>query len=245
MTAFRRCLLTTPLLGLCAAAGAAPAAAQLDVSLSGGSGIYASSVYCLDSGAFVTVIEFGLGGDLLGGSAAYSNGSWPWMPPPGSGIAGALYSGVAAPAAAQQPVFLTHGAAFRGMVEAYPIGFLARASGRREGGSLRDFGQYVRPFIAAGLHVSRDGDPAPPGGGRNAETWGIKGAVSPLVSYGVRAFLPGRSSPVRIVVQYRGNTMFVSEVEYITPGGGTPPRRDGETVTWGEWGIGLSLGLGR
>lgn len=142
----------------------------------------------------------------------------------------------------EHEAFLTHGRAIRLMAETFPIAVLARLVGERAG-VLQDINRYVRPSFGVGMYVSGNGKTAPAGNGRNLPTYGLEGSASPMLSYGARAYLPGRDKRVRLTVHYRGNTMFVREFAYLTPNGETL-RRDGETLTWGEWGVGVSIGIG-
>lgn len=230
------------------------AAAAQDLSLTGGSGVYASDAFCLDTGALFSVVELSGGGDLFGGSVAHSNGSHPWIPPdaaasalaaqPGNvNLSGGLRPGALRAAASQQNAFLANGRAIRIMAEAFPVALLARLPGQREG-ALRDINRYVRPFVGAGVHISGDGTAAPAGtNGRDLPTFGLEGSTNLILSYGARAYLPGRDSRLRLVVTYRGNTMFMNDVVYRTPDNETL-RRDGKTLTWGEWGVGVSVRIG-
>lgn len=86
MEASMRCSVCVAVLAaVLGVANAVPLAAQGDVSITGGSGVYASDELCLDTGAFFSVFELSGSGDLFGGSVAYSNGSWPWTGPPTPG----------------------------------------------------------------------------------------------------------------------------------------------------------------
>lgn len=250
-----RCCVRAAVLAVVFAAPNTAVAAQGDISVTAGSGVYASDAFCLDTDAFFSVFELSGGGDLVGGSVAYSNGAWPWLPPPtgvdaGSSSAknlnrnrGAPRSTSTAPRSAQPEAFLTNGDAVRILVETFPVALLSRLPGQGDG-ALGGINRYVRPFIGAGVHISGDGTAAPIGtNGRDHPTFGLEGSTSFVLSYGARVYLPGRNMPIRAVVLYRGNTMFVSDVVYRTPDNGTL-RRDGETLTWGEWGIGLSLRIG-
>lgn len=248
-----RCCVRAAVLALAlGASSTTSAAAQGDIQLTGGSGVYESDAFCLDTNAAFSVVELSGGGDLVGGSVAYSNGSHPWIDPPdgtffSEGRAGgatlqrnAWVSATASQAVQQEP-FLTNGDAVRIMAETFPVALLSRVPGQREG-VLRDINRFVRPFIGAGVYISGDGTTAP-ADGRDAPTFGLEGLTSVILSYGARAYLPGRDMPVRLVLLYRGNTMFVSDVSYRTPDG-ERIRGDGETLTWGEWAIGVSVRLG-
>lgn len=229
-------------------------AAQGDASFTSGSGVYASDEFCEDTNAFFSVFELSGGGDLFGGSVAYSNGSHPWPgPPPGGersgpdGNAGSinLNRGLRASSAsptAEHEAFLTHGRAIRLMAETFPVAVLSRLLGERAR-VLEDINRYVRPSFGMGLYVSGDGRTAPAGDARDLPTYGLEGSASPMLSYGARAYLPGRDKRIRFTVHYRANTMFVREVAFNTPDGETL-RRDGETMTWGEWGVGISFRIG-
>lgn len=250
-----RCCVRAAVLALAVGApSTTSAAAQSDIQLTGGSGVYESDAFCLDTGAFFSVFELSGGGDLVGGSIAYSNGAWPWAgPPPGGALALAPYPGGAGlnRGAAdrsgsrlfQEEAFLTHGDAFRIMAETFPVALLSRLPGQREG-TLGDINRYIRPFVGLGIHFSGHGEAAPAGtGGRDLPTFGIEGSTNLILSYGARAYLPGRNTPVRLVLLYRANTMFVGDVVFRAPDNGTI-RGDGETLTWGEWGVGVSLRIG-
>lgn len=253
-TSTRCCVRAAVLAIVLAGSSTVSAAAQGDVSLTGGSGVYESDAFCLDTNATFSVIEVSGGGDLVGASVAYSNGAWPWTgPPPAAALGLGPFAGgvslnregqgkASRSRAFQEEAFLTNGDAVRIMAETFPVAFLSRLPGQREG-TLGDINRYVRPFIGAGLHISGDGETAPPGNGRELPTFGLEGSTNFILSYGARVYLPGRDMPVRAVLSYRGNTMFVSDVVYRTPDNGTL-RGDGETLTWGEWGIGLSLRIG-
>lgn len=231
-----------------------PAAAQGDVCATAGAGVYDSDALCLDSNATLTVFELCASADLVGASVAYSNGAWPWLgpPPPGALALGPYPGGASLNRGAsetsgsrvfQEEAFLTQGDAFRIMAETFPVALLSRLPGQREG-TLGDINRYIRPFVGLGIHFSDDGEAAPPGtGGRDLPTFGIEGSTNLILSYGARAYLPGRNTPVRLVLLYRGNTMFVGDVVYRTPDDRTI-RGDGETLTWGEWGVGVSLRIG-
>lgn len=238
-----------------AASSVTSAAAQGDVSVTGGAGVYGSDAFCLDTGAFFSVVEVSGGGDLVGGSVAYSNGSHPWPGPPTGGELGlAPYPGGASlnrvarvegpqTRGLQQQAFLTNGDAVRIMAETFPIALLSRLPGQREG-VLSEINRYVRPFVGAGVYISGDGTTAPVGtNGRDSPTFGLEGSTSLILSYGARLYLPARDRRVRLVLLYRGNTMFISDVVYRTPDNGTL-RGDGEALTWGEWGVGVSLRIG-
>lgn len=253
-TSTRCCVRAAVLAVVFAAPNTAIAAAQGDISLTAGSGVYASDAFCLDTDAFFSVFELSGGSDLVGGSVAYSNGAWPWSgPPPAGGLASTAnprgptlnrgaWSRTFESGAFQEEQFLTHGNAVRIMAETFPVALLARLPGQRDG-TLGGINRYVRPFIGAGVQISGDGEAAPPGNGRESPTFGLEGSTNFIVSYGARLYLPARDLPIRAVLLYRGNTMFVSDVVYRTPDNGTL-RGDGETLTWGEWGIGVSLRIG-
>lgn len=204
-----------------------PLAAQGDVSLTGGSGVYASDEFCLDSSTFFSVFELSGSGELFGGSVAYSNGAWPWTPPPPGGesesdttAAPRKFAVLSRPTSLSggehHDAFLTHGRAIRLMAEAFPIAVLSRLVGERVG-ILREFNRYVRPSLGVGVYVSGDGTTAPASSGRNLPTFGLEGSTAPMLSYGARAYLPGRDKRIRLTAHYRGNTMFVREVAYRTP----------------------------
>jgi hypothetical protein len=93
-----------------------------------------------------------------------------------------------------------------------------------------------------GAQFSTDGDPAPVGD-RAAPTVGVKGDTNLLLSFGAQAYFPSRVRPLRLVVQYRGNVLFVDEIEVVDASGQTL-RVDADRQTWGEWSVGFSLRVG-
>jgi hypothetical protein len=209
--------LFTLLLGGSALAGSAIPAAAQDLSFSAGQGLYAEDEECLESEAFLTSFQLGLSGDSYGFSASYEHEDWPWPDPP-----------------PELESAFTHGDAFTAQAELYPLAFVGVDQGR--------FRQFLRPFVAAGVHVSRDGEP-----GRlpNGETiYGIRGGVDPIVSAGASAIFRPATLPVAIQVQYRHNVLFGSDFQFEDPAGVVFTAEGSETLSWGQLTAGISIPLG-
>jgi hypothetical protein len=223
-------------------------AAAQDIYLLAGSSVYESDEACLVPDGAFSAFTIGGGGSIIGASASYINGDWPWppKPPPGAGgsnslVAASLVSG--AVSAAIPDVYVDHGIAIQTVIDLFPVPLLQRLGGNRgDDGALGTFDQYVRPFIGVGAQFSTDGDPASVGD-RLAPTVGVKGDTNLLLSFGAQAYFPSRQRPLRFVVQYRGNVLFVDQIEVENASGETFVI-DTDRQTWGEWSVGLSLRVG-
>jgi hypothetical protein len=232
-------------IGAALAASAAPTAAQ-DVSASFGSSFYDSDEFCLNSSAFITDYSVGASGDLFGVSAAYDNSDWPWPPPFPTGGGGGLVVPAAFlrfPAARQEQFYLSQGEAFRVVADVFALELLRRVVGGDEEGGLARIDRFVRPVFGVGFQYSTDGETAAAGEGRNFPTYGVRGGTNLLIQYGARVYLPSREQRVRIQLEYRGTSMFVDSFELETPAGNILTR-DGETLTWSDWSVGVSFRLG-
>lgn len=213
--------------------GAGEASAQNNLTLSLGQAIYSSDEFCLDTEAFITDYQLGYEGSVVGAEVSYGR-NWPWPPvgPPGGGDGGGE-----AGHGHQEERYLSRGDAFSAVVKLFPFGAL----GNREGG-LRSFDRIVRPFIAAGLHVSSDGEPAPPGDGRNLPTWGVGGQTAPLLAVGASLELPARDERFGVIITYRQNFLFAGDFE-IDRGELPPETVAGETLDWGVLSAGVRIRL--
>jgi hypothetical protein len=110
-------------------------------------------------------------------------------------------------------------------------------------GILVRLDRNLRPYLGAGVLLVTDGDPAPAGSGRDLPTFGLRSFVAPVVTYGARLYLPSRQSRLGLVLQYRGNSAFVTGAEYEEPDGSLVDVGD-ETLTWGTWSVGVSFRVG-
>ncbi len=191
-----------------------------------------SGDFCLDPGAFFTSLELGVSGGLLGGSAQYINGDWPWpnRPPPGSGalVRGVRFSGAGG---VQESVLLRHGRAFQFMAQFNPARVVSEGVNR-----------FVRPFVGVGVHISTDGDPAAAANGQPV-VYGIKGQTRPFVAYGVNGLLP-LGARVGLTAGYRGTSVFFGDFQYVTPQGTAVEPSPGQTLTSGIWTVGATIRVG-
>lgn len=216
--------------------GTAKAAAQ-DVYAALGSSLYSDDPFCLSTSAALSSAQIGVSGDAFGVSAAYNNSNWPWPkppPPPPGGLVvpGASYSLLGA--SRQESNYLTHGDAFRAVLELFPLGLLP---GLRE--STANLRRYIKPFVGAGVQISTDGETSPAGGDRDLPTYAVLGSTDLLISYGASAVVP-LGDRFGIHLQLRGNTLFAGDIEIETPDGQTLVSEDNR-LNWGEWLVGLNL----
>lgn len=168
---------------------ASPAAAQTYGFLRLGNSTYDGDPFCEDPTAAITMFSLGFSTPLVGLTAEYNNGDYPW-PPPNESVEG---------------VFLTHGSAWQLMAEFNPVHLVSRG-----------ISEYARPFVGAGLHISSDGDPRPDTG--DGEAWGVSGQTKPFLAFGVNGILPV-GSRLGLTAGYRHTTYFFGDFDLITPGG--------------------------
>jgi hypothetical protein len=211
--------------------------AQTNLTLTTGSAVYSSDAFCLDSGAALTNFSAGIDGSVVGGELMFSNGAWPWPPPPGSGGSFAVFSGSGL---RQEENFLTHGNAIAGVIKVFPVAVIQRMG---LDGLLGNVDRYVRPYLAAGVHSSTDGETAPAGGGRDVPTYSVQGQTNFIFSYGASALLPGRDAKLGLVVEYRGSHLFAGDFDIETDEG-TTQTIDGENLRFGAWSVGFRYRLG-
>jgi len=220
------------------AAGAVQGAAQ-GVYVGAGSSLYGSDEFCLSTSAALSGIRVGVGGDALGASVSYNNEDWPWPRPPGSGGGGAaLVPDFAASlgAAAQEDFYLTRGEAFQAVFEVFPLGL--SASLRESTARVR---RYLTPFAGIGVLIAGDGDPAPASADRTLPTYAVQGGTEFLVAYGATLRVPAGSDNVRLMLQFRGTSVFARGIQLTGPAGDVIDAGN-QTLTWGEWLVGLSFG---
>jgi hypothetical protein len=226
--------------GLLAGTGSR-AAGQFGVSV--GSSLYSDDHdFCIMSGAAITHYQLDYSGDVFGVSASYVNSNIPWLIPPGSGGAALIVPAAALVAHSRQgPVFLSQGELITASAEVFPLAAIDRFG---EGdGAITRIDRFLRPFVGIGAALLTDGEPQPAGGGRSVPTYGIRGFVAPLLTYGARLHLPSRQAPISLLLQYRQNHLFVGEAEFETPDA-ERLSGDSETLTWGTWSIGASFRIG-
>jgi hypothetical protein len=196
-----------------------PASAQTYTYVLFGNASYAGDAFCLASPAFLTSFMAGISTGLVGFSAQYINNDWPWPDPPPP------------PPPPGGELFLVHGKGFQFQAELNPVD-LVRSN----------LDRYIRPFIAAGLHVSTDGD-ASAATATRGPTYGVKGQTKPYVAYGFNTFVPIGSARIAATAGYRGTTVFFGEFGYATPTGESVTT-DGATLTSGVWTVGLAVRVG-
>jgi hypothetical protein len=167
--------------------------------------------------SFFTLVRGSLTGERFGVSVAHVHEDWPW--PPDEELQGEF--------------LLRHGDALQIVGEAYPLGFLGFGDTR--------VGRMVRPFVGAGVHVSRDADRT--GGPTNRVVYGVRGSVDPIAVVGASLFVRPATLPVTLHVQFRRTALFASDFELEGPGG-TDIQLEGETLGWNDLSIGFSFGLG-
>ena len=217
-----------------------PAEAQLGVSA--GSSVYSEDHdFCLMSGAAVTHYQVDYSGDVFGVSASYINSDIPWIvPPPGSGAALVVpISALVAASNQQENVYISQGELITLSAEVFPLALFDRE--RNTGLGRAD--RFLRPFVSVGAALLTDGTAADPGGSRVAPTYGLRSFIAPVLGYGARLHLPSREAPISLLLQYRGTTLFVPDVEFETPDAEVLSA-DGERLSWGTWSIGASFRLG-
>ncbi|MCI0436939.1 MAG: hypothetical protein L0271_25365 [Gemmatimonadetes bacterium] len=219
-----------------AVAVAAPAGAQ-GFYAGAGSSVYSSDEFCLSTAAALSGLRAGFGGDAVGASVAYNNEDWPWIPPPGGGGSAAVVPGFAAGlvATSRQEFYQARGEAFQAVVELFPLGLLPGLKERST--ELR---RYLSPFIGVGVMIAGDGDPAPASQNRPLPTYGVKGGTDVLIAYGASLRVPVGVDPLRLLVQFRGTSVFARGTELVGPAGDVLETGD-PTLTWGEWMVGFAI----
>jgi hypothetical protein len=230
---------------LCACAvslAARPAVAQINIYGTFGSAGYDDDEFCLGSDAAITSIGVGVDGTVLGGEVGYNNSDWPWPPRPGTGNNGAFsVAGRGAFSRAQQEErYLTHGNAFTGMIKLFPLPIL-RTLGLD--GLLGTADRFVRPFVGVGVQISTDGTTSAAGDARPLPTDAVKGSTNLVVTYGATVLLPGRDTPIGLILGYRGAKLFANEVDIETAAGQTETV-DAGSLSWTEWSVGFRYRLG-
>jgi hypothetical protein len=218
--------------------GAMEVAAQ-DFYAALGSSLYSDDPFCLSTSASLSSAQIGVGGSGIGVSASYNNSNWPWPKPPPPPPGGAVVSGVAYSVSSgqqQASYYLTHGDAYRAMLEIFPLGLLP---GLRE--STANLRRYIKPLLGVGVQVSTDGEPAATGVNGNLPTYAVKGGTDLVISYGASAVVPF-SDRLGLHLQFRGNTLFAGDVELEGPGGESLISEDNR-LSWGEWLVGLNIRL--
>ncbi len=217
---------------------ATPGEAQV-LSVGVGSSLYDSDGFCLGTEAALSGLRVGVSGGAIGGSIAYNNEDWPWPRPPGGGGGSALvvpgFAG-SLQAGSQQNFFMTRGEAIQGVFEVYPLGLSENL--RENFATVR---RYVTPFVGVGVMIASDGDPAAATQARPLPTYGVKGGTDFLVTYGGAVHLPTGRAGLRLMVQVRGNTLFARGIELIGPAGDRIDAGN-QTLTWGEWLVGINIG---
>lgn len=216
----------------------APNIAAQQVFLGAGSSLYETDAFCLDSSATLTDYHVGVSGDSWGASATYDNADWPWPKPP-TGPGGNTEQALGGPETvlAQQlttPIYMTRGSSVQAVAELYPLGVLPGL--REQTTTLR---RYLKPFIGVGLQISQDGEASTD---REFPTYAVKGATDALVSYGASLRLPLQGDAFGLQVQFRATSLFSSGPDLEGPGGETIST-ESETVTWGTWLVGFTVGL--
>ena len=192
---------------------ASPAAAQTYGFLRLGNATYDDDPFCEDPTALITMFSLGFSTPLIGVTAEYNSGDYPW-PPPNESATG---------------VFLTHGHALQVMAEFNPVHLISRG-----------ISEYARPYVAAGLHISSDGESrADTGAG---EAWGVGGQTKPFVAFGVNGILPV-GPRLGLTAGYRHTTVFFGDFDLITPGGPVQTV-DGDSRSSSSVSVGLTFLLG-
>jgi hypothetical protein len=226
-------------LALAGMGATAPDVAAQQVFLGAGSSLYETDAYCLDSSASLTDYHAGISGDSWGASATYDDADWPWPRPPGSGPGGNTEQARGGPATvlAKQlttPIYMTRGSSVQAVAELYPLGLLPGL--REQTATLR---RYLKPFIGVGVQISQDGEAS---SDREVPTYAVKGATDALVSYGASLRLPLQGDTFGLQVQFRATSLFSGGPDLEGPGGETIST-ESETVTWGTWLVGFTVGL--
>lgn len=219
----RRALI--PVLILAMGATALPAAGQiaptpsipglgaLEVNLSAGRTLYSRTAYCGFFHAFVNRYDLTLSRGALGASVGILL-DYPWpLPPP------------------DRLVHLDRGAAVQAMVELYPLTVFPGA---------REVERWVRPFVAGGVVVSRDGEAAAAGSRRPDPVFAVQGRTDPGVSLGANFRAPVGVGPLGVNVQVRRTTLFSVEGEFVSAQG-ERFTSDSRNLSWNEVRVGLSL----
>lgn len=191
---------------------AAPAAAQTFGFLRFGNTASGDDPFCEDPTAAITMVAAGISTPLVGFSVEFNNGDYPWPPPNGFG-----------------GVFLTHGNAWNVMAEFNPVQLVAREVSR-----------YARPFVAAGLHHSTDGESRLDTGA--GEAWGVGGQTRPFVAFGANGILP-IGSRLGLTAGIRHTTVFFGDFELQTPAG-TVQTHEGASRGSSSASVGLTVLLG-
>jgi hypothetical protein len=168
---------------------AAPAAAQTFGFLRFGNTASGDDPFCEDPTAAITMIAAGISTPLVGMSAEFNNGDWPWPPPN-------AYRGGAS---------LTHGNSFQLTAEFNPLQLVS--------GHVN---QYARPFIGVGLNHSTDGETRP--GTGLGEAWAVRGQTIPVITAGANGILP-IGSRFGLTAGYRYTRLLAGDFELETPAG--------------------------
>jgi hypothetical protein len=212
------CVCVASLVAVASTGLASPVDAQ-NFSATFGQGLYGADSGCPTPGSFITTYRLSAQTPLLGVSASFNNGDYPWPPMDGG------FSAVGE--------MLTHGDAVAATAEIYPFGLLKSEGGHR-------LASFVRPFVGIGLQKSKDGEPEA-ATVDHPESLGVVGATDLLFTYGAAVSIPTVNG-LRLVVEFRGNSVFAGQYDAIAPNG-SRLTADGSTLTWGELSAGFSYGV--
>jgi hypothetical protein len=217
--ALRKVLLGASL-AVSAVLGGATAGQAQQLYLGLGQGLYDSDPFCIDPDEFFSTFRFQYSRLRFGFSLSYENEDWPWPPPPEH----------------LRGIDHRHGAAFQAVAEIYPLGFLGLDQNR--------VAQLLRPFVGAGLHVSRDGRTSTNLGRGGAMEFGIQGRTDPLITAGASLTARPDFLPFGLQLQYRHNVLFGRNYEFAGPEGDVHRVEGSQTLSWGELTAGVSIAWG-
>jgi len=161
----------------------------------------------------------------IGGGASYSRaGGWPWDSPLGAG------GGAGGGSTADPPVLaLTHGTAYSATLLIRPTWWFPGLQGDRLAWNV---------VGGIGIHKQQDGEAAV-SGPQGLTTWGIEGQTN--LTYNVAVTTEyALSDNLGLRAQARMNWMQRDDVRFIQPGGSTVTA-PGETLSWGQVGLGLTF----
>lgn len=190
-----------------------PGLNALEVNISGGRTLYSRTAYCGFFDAFLNRYDLTISRGALGASVGIVL-DYPWpLPPP------------------DRVVHLDRGGAIQAMAEVYPLRVIPVA---------REVERWVRPFVAAGVVVSRDGEAHPAGTRRESPVYAVQGRTDPGVSFGANLRIPLGAGPLGVNVQLRRTTLFSVEGELVSAEGQTF-NTDSQNLSWNEVRLGVSF----
>jgi hypothetical protein len=207
-------------LALMAVIGQASAGQAQQLYFGAGQGLYDSDPFCIDPDELFSTFLLQLSFDRWGLAASYENEDWPWPDPPEH----------------LRGIDHRHGGAITATAEIYPLAFFGLGENR--------VAQLFRPFVGAGLHVSRDGRTSTNQGRNGSMEFGIRGRTDPLLTAGASLIARPSFLPFGVEVKYRHKVLFGRDYEFVGPQGEVHAVPGRHTLTWGELTVGVSIALG-